>query len=71
MPDCAESIFKCHFLAENFAFWFKSYVPNGLIDNKAPLIQLMAWPYTGDKPLSKAMMTEFNDATSGNQGTKS
>ena len=31
-------------------------VPNGPIDNKSALVQIMAWCRTGDKPLSEPMM---------------
>ena len=37
-------------------------VPMGPIDNKAALIQVMAWRRTGDKPLPESMRTQFNDA---------
>ena len=38
------------------------FVPNGPIDNKSALVQVMAWRRTGDKPLPEAMMTQFTDA---------
>ena len=37
-------------------------VPKGLIDNKAALIQVMAWRRTGDKPLPELMLIQFLDA---------
>ena len=45
----AEDIFK----NENFRILNKislKYVPYGLIDNMASLVQIMAWRWTGDKP---------------------
>ena len=38
------------------------FVPKGPINNTPALVQIMAWPRTGDKPLSEPMMTQFNDA---------
>ena len=35
----------------------QKYVLKGLIDNKSALIQRMAWRRSGNKPLSKPMMT--------------
>ena len=32
------------------------------IDNKAALVQVMAWHRTGDKSLLELMMTQFTDA---------
>ena len=34
----------------------------GPIDNKAALVQVMAWRRTGDKPLPESMRTQFTDA---------
>ena len=38
------------------------FVPKGPIDNKPALFQIMAWRQTGDKPLSKPMLTWFTFA---------
>ena len=38
------------------------FVPKSPINNIPALVQIMAWPRTGDKPLSEPMMTQFNDA---------
>ena len=38
------------------------FVPSGPIDNKAALVQVMAWRRTGDKPLPEPMLTQFTDA---------
>ena len=37
------------------------FVPEGLIDNKSALVQVMAWRQIGDKPLPEPMMTQFTD----------
>ena len=33
------------------------FVPKGPIDNKPALVQVMAWCWSGDKPLSEPMKT--------------
>ena len=38
------------------------FVPKGPINNIPALVQIMAWPQTGDKPLCEPMMAQFNDA---------
>ena len=53
-------------LTQNFAhvFWLKFhrvFFPKGLIDNKPVLFQVMAWYWTGDKPLYESMLTQFTD----------
>ena len=37
---------------------FLSY---GLVDNKSPLFQSMAWHRTGNKPSPESMMIQFTD----------
>ena len=37
------------------------FVPKGPIDNKASLVQVMAWHRTGAKPLPEPMMMQFTD----------
>ena len=37
-------------------------VLKGPIDDKAALVQVMAWRRTGDKPLPEAMITKYTDA---------
>ena len=37
-------------------------VPKGPIDNKAALVQVMAWRRTGDRPLPEPMITKYTDA---------
>ena len=38
------------------------FVPKGPIDNKPPLVQVMDWCRTGDKPSSELMLTQLTDA---------
>ena len=38
------------------------FVPNGQIDNKVALVQVMAWHRPGDKPLPEPMLRQFIDA---------
>ena len=38
------------------------FVPQGPIDNNPPLVQIMAWRQTDDKPLSEPMMAQISDA---------
>ena len=37
------------------------FVPNGPIDSKPALVQIMAWRRTSDKPLTKLAMVYFID----------
>ena len=60
-----DDIFKCIFLNENIWILTKislNYVPYGLMDNMAALVQIMAWRRPGDKPLSEPMLDKFGDA---------
>ena len=64
-PHFADDIFKRIFLNENI--WISNkislkYVPWGVIDNMAALVQIMAWCRPGVKPLSESMMNKFTDA---------
>ena len=38
------------------------FVPEGPIDNKIALVQVMSWRQIGDKLLSKPMVASFNDS---------
>ena len=58
----ADDIFKWIFLNENGRIQ-SQIVPKSAIDNMPPLVQVMAWCRTGDKPLPKPMMTHFTTAT--------
>ena len=58
----ADDIFKCIFLNENFWIPIKislKLVPKGPINNIPVLVQIMAWPQPGDKPLSEPMMVSL------------
>ena len=70
----ADDIFNCIFLSENDRIPIRislKYVPRSPIDNKAALVQVMAWRRTGDKPLPEPMMTQFIDAYMRHQGEMS
>ena len=58
----ADDIFKCVFLNENIWTLLKislKFVPNVRIKNIPALIQIMAWCWSGDKPLSERMMVRL------------
>ena len=60
----ADDIFKCIFMDEKFCMAIiisLKFFPKGPNDNKAALVQIMAWRRTGDKPLSEPMLTQFID----------
>ena len=59
-----DNIFKCIFLNENDRIPFQislKFVPKSPIDNTPGLVQVMAWHWIGDKPLSEPMLTRFTD----------
>ena len=61
----ADDIFKCILMKENLyiSIWIQlKCVPKGPIDNMSALVQVMAWHWTGDKPLSEPMRTECTEA---------
>ena len=61
----ADNIFKHIFLNENIRIAIQislKFVPEGPVDNKSALVQVMAWRRTGDKPLSEPMLTQFSNA---------
>ena len=61
----AGDIFNCIFLIENDRIMIQislNHVLRNPIDNKSTLVQVMAWRRSGDKPLPRAMMTQFTDA---------
>ena len=61
----ADDIFHGIFLNENDRIPIQislNYVPVSPIDNKAALVQVVAWRRTSDKPLPGPMMTQFIDA---------
>ena len=54
------NIFKWIFLNGNVRISIQislKFVPRGSNDNKSALIQVVAWPQTGNKPLPKQMLT--------------
>ena len=58
----ADDVFKCIFLNENVWTSFKislKLLPKGPINNIPLLVQIMAWPRPGDKPLSEPMMVRL------------
>ena len=60
----ADDIFKCIFLNENDKILIEislKFVPRSSIDNKTALVQVMAWHWTVDKPLSEPMVAQFTD----------
>ena len=53
------------FLNENIRISVRislKFVPKDPIDNKSPLVQVMAWRRTGDKPLPELMFTQVTYA---------
>ena len=60
-----DNSFKCIFMNEKFCIliWISlKFVPKDPIDNKPPLIQVMAWHQTCNKPLPESILTQFTDA---------
>ena len=56
------SIFKYIFLNENLEIFIKislKFVPKGPINNILALVQIMAWRWPGDRPLSEPMMVNL------------
>ena len=61
----ADDIFKCIFMNEKLRILSRislKFVPNGPIDKKSALVQVMARRRTGDKPLPEPMLDESTDA---------
>ena len=61
----ASNSFKCILLNENYRIliWIAlEFVPRSPIDNKAALVQAMAWHWTGTKPLPDLMLIQLTDA---------
>ena len=59
VPD---DIFKCIFLNENIWISIKislKFVPKGPINNITALVQIIAWHWPGNKPLSQPMMVRL------------
>ena len=67
----ADDIFKCIPMNEKFCILIRislKFVPNGSIDNKSALVQVMARRRTDDKPLHEPTLTQFNGAYTRNYG---
>ena len=67
----ANNNFKCIFFNENDRIQIPislKFLPRGPIDNKPALVQVMAWCWTGNKPLSVPMLTQYTDACIQHQG---
>ena len=61
----AEDNFQCIFFKENVCILIpisQKFVPKGPVDKNPPLVQIMAWCQTEDKPLIEPMMLWFTDA---------
>ena len=57
-----DDTFKCVFLNENVRIPIKislKFVPTGSINSIPALVQIMAWCWPGDKPLSESMMVRL------------
>ena len=58
------NIFKCIFVNEKFCILIQislKFIPKGPIDNILALVQIMAWCWSGDKPLFEPMLTQVID----------
>ena len=58
----AGDIFTGIFMKENFCILLRisgTFLPKGPAGNKSMLVQVMAWRWTGDKPLYEPMPTQF------------
>ena len=56
---------KCINLNENYRIPIRislKFIPRSPIDNKSASVEVVAWRWTGDKPLPEAMLTQFIDA---------
>ena len=57
-----DNIYKCNFLNENVWISIKSslkFVSKGPINNIPALVQIMAWGWPGNKPMSEPMMVSL------------
>ena len=60
-----DDIVKCIFMNENLCIMIHlspKFIPKSPINHIPPLVQVMAWCQSGDKPLSEPMLTQFTDA---------
>ena len=68
----ADDNFKCIYLNEIDRIPIQislKLVLRSPIDNKAALVQVVAWRRTGDKPFPELMQTKFSDAYRGDKLT--
>ena len=57
--------FKCILVNEKFGILIQistKFVSKGVIDEKSAFVQVMAWCWTGDKPLPEPMLTQYTDS---------
>ena len=67
-------IFRNILMNEKFSILISislKFDPKGQINNIVVLVQIMAWPWIGNKPLSEPMMTWFNDTYMRHKGEMS
>ena len=60
-----DNIFRCFFVNKFFSIWIKislKFAPKGPTDSNQALVQMMAWHWPGNKPLSEPMLVCFTDA---------
>ena len=60
----ADDKFSCNFVNENDRIPIQislKFVPRNPIDSKPALVQVMAWCWSGDKPLPEPMLIQFTD----------
>ena len=60
----ADNKFRCIFLNENYIILVRislKIVQWSPIDNKPALVQVMAWCWTGNKPLPEPRLTQLTD----------
>ena len=60
----ADEIFRCIFVNEKFFILIRispKFAPKGPIDNNPGLVQIMAWHWIGENPLSEPMLNWFTD----------
>ena len=58
----ADNLFKCIFLNENIWILINislNFVPKGPINNIPALVQIIAWHWPGDKPLSEPLLVSL------------
>ena len=69
-----DDIFKCIFCNANVRIWIQfslKFVPNGPIDNKPALVQVMTRRLFGAKPLPEPMLSQFTDTYAALRGDES